>query len=264
MEDKIKEEFFGAKHWASKERENQVSANHLMLTLAVREKDKYTPLINKIAKSQKVISKNAKQIKEIHQKQLKETVKEELAKNKIILGETNESAYTKIRRIIDIAELEKSSIYVRQQSFDIYEITTEDYGNVIFEGTAKEILLIMQIISGYKKEELYKKISEKEKEIEKEKQDQEERRNKMPKYTPKDFINDLEENINRNKEIREKLKELEKMLEDSMLFFWEENDNIKWSLDNAEKDLEKLEEMYTIYLQEEQEELKNKGGNENE
>lgn len=266
MKDKIKKEFFGAKQWASDERENQVNADRLMLISAVREKDKYTPLINKIAKSHKVISKNAKHIKEIHQKQLKEIVKEELAKNNVILGETNESAYTKIRRIIDIAELNKMSIYVERTNLGTYKITTEDYVNVIYEGTAKEILLIIQIISGYKKEELYKRISEKEEE------EQEEMKliENAPKYTQADFIKELEENIDKMKVIREKLNEVYKTMENfkEIVCLGEEHfltyENIKRSIAYDESSLKEMENIFAIYLQEEQEKIKKQGEKENE
>lgn len=266
MDKEIETEFRNAKYWASIERENQVNAFKTRIESISNKGDKSAPLINKVADSQEEIRQNAKEIKELFQKRLKEKVKEELSKSKIILGETNENTYNKIRRIVDITELEESSICVRQASFETYEITTKDYVNVIFEGTANEVLLIIQIISGYKKEELYKKLCEKERE----EREREELINKVPQYTQADFIKDLEENIDKMKAIRGKLNEVYKMMENfkDVVCLGEEQflkyANIKSSIAYDERSLKEIENIFTIYLQEEQEELKNKGGKANE
>lgn len=260
----IKEDFWSAKHWASIERENQVNADRLMLCLAVSENEKNIQPINAIAKSQKRISENAKKIKEDCQRKLKEKVKEELSKSKIILGETNENTYNKIRRIIAIAELEENSIYVRQKTFDIYEITTEDYVNVIFEGTANEILLIIQIISGYKKEEIYKKLCEREQE----EKEQSEQTNEEP-YTKADFAKYVKEDIDKMQAIRGKLNEVYEMMENfkDIVCLGEEQFSIYYNIEREIVDddryLKEMENIFTIYLQETLEEIKNQGGNEN-
>ncbi len=258
---KISDGFWRAKHWASIERENQVNADRLTLYLAVSENEKNIKLINTIAKSQKRISENAKKIKETYQRKLKE----ELSKSKIILGETSESTYNKIRRIVDITELKESSIYVDQTNLGTYVITTEDYVNVIFEGTANEVLLIIQIISGYDKEELYKKLCEREQE----EKEREELMKKRPKYTKADFAKDVKENIDKMQAIRGKFNEVYEMMENfkDIVCLGEEQFsiyyNIKRGIVDDDRYLKEMENIFTIYLQETLEEIKNQGGKEN-
>lgn len=258
---KISDGFWRAKHWASIERENQVNADRLTLYLAVSENEKNIKLINTIAKSQKRISENAKKIKETYQRKLKE----ELSKSKIILGETSESTYNKIRRIVDITELKESSIYVDQTNLGTYVITTEDYVNVIFEGTANEVLLIIQIISGYDKEELYKKLCEREQE----EKEREELMKKRPKYTKADFAKDVKENIDKMQAIRGKFNEVYEMMENfkDIVCLGEEQFsiyyNIKREIVDDDRYLKEMENIFTIYLQETLEEIKNQGGKEN-